>query len=164
MLLLSPGSPSAVARSGTHSVLRSRRRWRATFPNILIQRTGRTVDVLSWLSLGILFFVVITLLYGIVAIHDIPYKIAKARNHPHQAAIHAGGWVSLLTLHAIWPFLWIWAYAYDPRFGYSGGQPAAPNRDDEMESLRRRLEDLESKVSAHQSADSQRRTSEAEST
>jgi hypothetical protein len=50
--------------------------------------------------------------YGIIAIHDIPYLIAKKRNHPHQDAIHGAGWVSLFTLHAIWPFLWIWAMAY----------------------------------------------------
>jgi len=32
-----------------------------------------------------------------IAIHDIPYHMAKARNHPHQDAIHAGGWISLFT-------------------------------------------------------------------
>ena len=48
----------------------------------------------------------ITLIYAVIAIHDIPYEIAKHRNHPHQDAIHLAGWVSL---HAIWPFLWIWA-------------------------------------------------------
>ena len=25
------------------------------------------------------------------------------RDHPHQDAIHVAGWVSLFTLHAIWP-------------------------------------------------------------
>jgi hypothetical protein len=28
------------------------------------------------------------------------------------------GWVSLLTLHVIWPFLWIWATLYRPERGY----------------------------------------------
>jgi hypothetical protein len=28
------------------------------------------------------------------------------------------GWVSLLTLHVIWPFLWIWATIYRPDRGY----------------------------------------------
>ena len=55
-----------------------------------------------------------------IAIHDIPYHIAKRRNHPHQDAIHSGGWVSLFTLHAIWPFLWIWATSYHPEYGYAG--------------------------------------------
>ena len=64
---------------------------------------------LDYFALGVLFFVVIFIFYGIIAIHDIPYEIAKKRNHPQQDALHIAGWVSLFTLHAIWPFLWIWA-------------------------------------------------------
>lgn len=79
---------------------------------------------LNYFALGILFFVVIVLFYGIIAIHDIPHIIAKSRNHPHQDAIHAAGWVSLFTLHALWPFLWIWAMAYRPDRGW--GIAAAP--------------------------------------
>lgn len=83
------------------------------------------MDALSYFALGILFFVVLTLAYGMIAIHDIPYHIAKKRNHPHQDAIHAGGWVSLFTLHAIWPFLWIWATSYHPEHGYGGAPKKA---------------------------------------
>lgn len=78
------------------------------------------MDGLSYFALAILVFVVLTLAYGMIAIHDIPYHIAQKRDHPHQDAIHAGGWVSLFTLHAIWPFLWIWAMSYHPEHGYSG--------------------------------------------
>jgi len=48
-------------------------------------------------------------LLWIIAIHDIPARIAEKRHHPHADAIHAAGWVSLFTLHVLWPFLWIWA-------------------------------------------------------
>jgi len=78
------------------------------------------MDFLSWFALVILIFVVLTLSYGMIAIHDIPYIVAKKRDHPHQDAIHYGGWISLFTLHAIWPFLWIWATAYHPEGGYAG--------------------------------------------
>src|SRR6266446_449415 len=78
------------------------------------------MDFLSYFALAILFFVVLVLSYGMIAIQDIPYHIAEARNHPHQDAIHAGGWISLFTLHAIWPFLWIWATEYHPVHGYAG--------------------------------------------
>ena len=44
---------------------------------------------LNYFALGLLIFVLITLFYGIIAIHDVPYEIAKHRNHPHQDAIHA---------------------------------------------------------------------------
>ena len=36
---------------------------------------------LDYFALGLLFFVVITLFYAIIAIHDVPYEIAKSRQH-----------------------------------------------------------------------------------
>jgi hypothetical protein len=62
---------------------------------------------LNYFALGVLIFVFLVIFYGIIIIHDIPYLIAKKRNHPHSDAIHVAGWVSLFTLHVIWPFLWI---------------------------------------------------------
>ena len=85
---------------------------------------------LNYFALGLLFFVVIVLVYGIIAIHDIPAKIAKKRHHPHEDAIHAAGWISLFMLHVLWPFLWIWAMMYQPQrgwgFGQNPGEPASP--------------------------------------
>lgn len=76
--------------------------------------------MLNYLALGILVFTAISLMFGAIAILDIPYKIAVDRNHPHQDAIYFAGWVSLFTLHTIWPFLWIWSAIYredpGPRF------------------------------------------------
>ena len=101
---------------------------------------------LNYFALGLLFFVVVVLFYGVIAIHDIPYAIAKARNHPHEDAIHAAGWVSLFTLHALWPFLWIWAMAYRPERGWGFHTPSAapPVEASELEELRRRIARLES--------------------
>ena len=70
--------------------------------------------ILDYIGAFMLIFVFLVVVYGIIFIHDIPYNIAKKRNHPHQDAIHAAGWVSLFTLHAIWPFLWIWAMIHKP--------------------------------------------------
>ena len=80
--------------------------------------------MLDYLALGILVFVGITMFYGIIAIHDIPYEIAKHRNHPQQDAIHVAGWISLFTLHILWPFLWIWATLYreDRGWGFVDGE------------------------------------------
>ena len=69
---------------------------------------------LDWVALGLWIFVIIVLVYGIIAIHDIPASVARKRNHPHTDAIEAAGWVSLFMLHALWPFLWIWAFYYKP--------------------------------------------------
>lgn len=86
---------------------------------VLLVRSDIDFDTfLNYFALGLLIFVLITLFYGIIAIHDVPYEIAKHRNHPHQDAIHAAGWVSLFTLHALWPFLWIWAMLYRPERGW----------------------------------------------
>src|ERR1700740_3733141 len=81
---------------------------------------------LNYFALFLLVFVVVVLFYGVIAIHDIPAKIAEARHHPHADAIHAAGWVSLFTLHVLWPFLWIWAMAYRPErgWGFSGAGPS----------------------------------------
>jgi hypothetical protein len=106
---------------------------------------------LNYFALGLLFFVVIVLFYGIIAIHDIPAKIAKARHHPHEDAIHAAGWVSLFMLHVLWPFLWIWAMAYQPQrgwgFGQKPGEPASPEQAvAELEALKQRLAAIEGRL------------------
>jgi len=103
---------------------------------------------LNYFALGLLFFVVVVLFYGIIAIHDIPYQIAKGRDHPHQDAIHASGWVSLFTLHALWPFLWIWAMAYRPErgWGFSSARSTQELAAKELEDLRRRVAVLEERI------------------
>ncbi len=70
--------------------------------------------MLDYISLAISLVMMTFLIYVIIYIHDIPYEIAKKRNHPHQDAIHVAGWLSLFLLHTIWPFLWIWAHLYKP--------------------------------------------------
>jgi hypothetical protein len=97
--------------------------------------------ILNYFALGLLI-VVVVIFYGIfIAIHGIPYRIAESRNHPHQDAIHAAGWVSLFTLHVLWPFLWIWAMAYQPERGWgfsaSGKGPDAQAFADELGTTRR---------------------------
>ncbi len=111
------------------------------------------MDFLSYFALGLIIAVVLILAYGMIAIHDIPYHIAKKRDHPHQDAIHAGGWVSLFTLHAIWPFLWIWATSYHPEHGYAGrpgrnnkeaaGREAAKEAPPDLQVLEQRIAALE---------------------
>jgi len=106
---------------------------------------------LNYFALGLLFFVVIVLVYGIIAIHDIPARIAKNRHHPHEDAIHAAGWISLFMLHVLWPFLWIWAMMYQPQRGWGfsrkPGEPTSPKAAvAELEELRHRLEQVEARL------------------
>lgn len=95
---------------------------------------------LDYFALGVLVFVFIVIFYGIIILHDIPYLIAKSRNHPHADAIHVAGWVSLFTLHVIWPFLWIWATLYRPERGWG-----MQNESDFIQQLQRRVTELEKK-------------------
>ena len=95
---------------------------------------------LDCFALGILVFVMVVLFYGVIAVHDIPHLIAKGRGHPHQDAIHdaihdAAGWVRLFTLHALRPFLWVWAMAYQPErgLGFSSSPTAAALDESERE-------------------------------
>lgn len=109
---------------------------------------GRALD---FVALGILITVVITFLYAIIYIHDIPYEIAKKRNHPHQDALHTAGWVSLFLMHTIWPFLWIWATLYKPETGWgmSGGGDKSTIQDEstqELIALKVRVAALEQKL------------------
>lgn len=104
--------------------------------------------VLNYVALGIMIFAALVCFYLIIAIHDIPYEIAKHRNHPHQDAIHVAGWVSLLTLHVIWPFLWIWATLYRPErgWGFAGGAGGAEELNKRLAGIEARLTSLERTV------------------
>ena len=108
--------------------------------------------MLDYIALGLLVFVALVIFYGIIAIHDIPYEIAKRRNHPQQDAIHVAGWVSLFTLHVLWPFLWIWATLYreDRGWGFqSNSEPSNVNNqlDEKLKELALRVHRIESTLS-----------------
>jgi hypothetical protein len=102
----------------------------------------RTLD---YAALGVLVTVSIVLIYAVIYIHDIPYEMAKKRNHPHRDAIHVAGWVSLFLMHTIWPFLWIWAYLYKPGEG-GGTETVHIEASDALKEDLAKLEELEKKV------------------
>jgi fatty acid desaturase len=66
---------------------------------------------LSYFSLVVLLIGLMLVFYTFIYIHDIPYEIAKKRGHSQAEAIHVACWLSLFTLHAIWPIVYIWAIA-----------------------------------------------------
>ncbi|MFV0574834.1 MAG: DUF3302 domain-containing protein [Vibrio sp.] len=105
--------------------------------------------MLDYVALGILIFVVLVIFYGIIAIHDIPYEISKKRNHPHQDAIHVAGWVSLFTLHVLWPFIWIWATLWREERGWGFSQIKEEQSDihHRVEALTEQIETLQKQIS-----------------
>jgi hypothetical protein len=64
---------------------------------------------LDYLALAMLIIGISLVIYTFIYIHDIPYQIAKKRDHEQKEAIHLACWLSLFTLHAIWPIVFIWA-------------------------------------------------------
>ena len=96
--------------------------------------------VLDWVTLGIWVVVILVFVYGIIAIHDIPHSIAVKRNHPHADAIEATGWVSLFMMHALWPFLWIWAYYYKPEL--------EEKKVSDIQKLESRIDDMQKQLNA----------------
>ncbi|WP_100638523.1 DUF3302 domain-containing protein [Marinobacter salexigens] len=115
--------------------------------------------MLDYVALGILIFAAITVFYGIIVIHDIPYDIAEKRHHPHADAIHVAGWISLLTLHVIWPFLWIWATLYreDRGWGFNkrGVVEKAGVEVESIAELQAQVSELSAQVAQLQQSDSQ---------
>ncbi|MFZ7216994.1 DUF3302 domain-containing protein [Avibacterium avium] len=103
--------------------------------------------MLDYLALFFLIFASIAIFYGVIVVHDIPYEIAKKRNHPHKEALHYAGWVSLFTLHIIWPFLWIWATLWDEEKGWGNGnhQKDAKIQENFNDKVYKQLMDLESR-------------------
>jgi len=95
---------------------------------------------LDWVTLGIWVVVILVFVYGIIAIHDIPHSIAVKRNHPHADAIEATGWVSLFMMHALWPFLWIWAYYYKPEL--------EEKKVSDIQKLESRIDDMQKQLNA----------------
>lgn len=78
-------------------------------PTSKVQKS--TSMFLSYFSLAVLLVGLMLVFYTFIYIHDIPYEIAKKRNHSQAEAIHVACWLSLFTLHAIWPIVYIWAIA-----------------------------------------------------
>ncbi len=117
---------------------------------------------LDYFALGILIFVALVIFYGIIVIHDIPYEIAKERDHPHQDAIHYAGWVSLFTLHALWPFLWIWATLWRKERGWGFEQLEQETHDihHRLETLINEVNELKSEVSVLKKQTQQNPTAE----
>jgi len=100
---------------------------------------------LDYLSLGLLMLSLTMVFYGFIFLHDLPHKIAKEREHPHEEAIHVACWLSLFTLHAMWPLVFTWAVSHKKQpHGTTAAEPA-PNADlaERLAALERQFKQLE---------------------
>jgi hypothetical protein len=86
---------------------------------------------LDYLALGLLLLSIVVVFYTFIYIHELPYKFAEERDHPHAEAIFFACWLSLFTLHAIWPIVFIWAVSHRKRRG-SAAEAAAPEANGDL--------------------------------
>ncbi len=101
---------------------------------------------LDYAALVILILGLLMVFYTFIYIHDIPYQIAKQRNHPQQEAIHVACWLSLFTLEALWPLVFMWAVSKPktPEMLPAGaGTPEADPMRERLAALEERLRRLE---------------------
>lgn len=96
---------------------------------------------LNYLALVMILCSLTAIFYLFIYIHELPYEAAKHRDHPQQDAIYIACWLSLFTLHAIWPIVFIWAVSH------SGEAAAAPAGD-----LRPRLNAMEERLAQLEAA------------
>jgi hypothetical protein len=103
--------------------------------------------MLEYVALVLLLLSITAIFYIFIYIHDIPHAIAKRRHHPQEEVIHYACWLSLFTLHAIWPIVFLWAIA-KPRplsvsieGGSAGATDAAAGRIAQLEERLRKLEE-----------------------
>ena len=64
---------------------------------------------LDYLALFLICLSVTAIFYLFIYIHELPHKAAERRGHPHAEAIGVACWLSLFTLHALWPIVFIWS-------------------------------------------------------
>jgi hypothetical protein len=101
---------------------------------------------LDYLALVILLIGLMLVFYTFIYIHDLPHEIAKHREHPHEEAIHVACWLSLFTLHAIWPIVFIWAVSHKKHVGginVIGLDVSQRDLGERLVELERRLKKLE---------------------
>jgi len=67
-------------------------------------------------AISILLLCVFIIIIGIILIHELPYKIAKRREHPQQDAIRCMAILGLFLI-PLWFASMIWAYMRGKTFG-----------------------------------------------
>jgi hypothetical protein len=73
------------------------------------------MDSLTWVALGLIFFVIVLVVYMIVTLHMIPGKVARKNNHPQLAAIEICSLMGLIVF-PFWMVAMVWANFRPPNF------------------------------------------------
>ena len=112
------------------------------------------------------FAIVLVPVVGIVLfwiVHVMPEKIAEKKKHPQAKAIQILCLLSLVFGGLLWPLAWLWAYTkpvfYKMAYGTDQvehgheGEPAQVSLEDEIQSLRDRLAELNVRLADQKAAE-----------
>ncbi len=72
------------------------------------------LDIFDYMSFVVLGIILVFFVSLVVFIGSLPGMIADSRQHPQAKAIHVAAWLSLLTLGALWPIAFVWAFIEFP--------------------------------------------------
>jgi hypothetical protein len=122
---------------------------------------GETLDaVANALSWVVLIIVPVVGIGAFWIVHILPEKIAEKKRHPQAKAIQTLCLLSLVFGGLLWPIAWLWAYtkpvlhkmAYgtdvDESHGHDKHAPKTDDEELELQRLRTRVAELETKVRA----------------
>jgi hypothetical protein len=105
--------------------------------------------MLSYVALGVIFFLLVLITAAIVALGSIPGKIAQRRGHPWPDAVNAASWIGLAT-GVFWPVAFIWAYLPIPQRSTESTE-GTTQPGDEAADLAARVASLEATIKKLQS-------------
>ncbi len=101
---------------------------------------------LNYLALTMIVIMIVGIYFLFLYIHELPYEAAKHRGHPHADAIFVACWISLFTMHALWPIIFIWALTHSGKEQPALAAPTpAPNPNGLPESPRK-IAELEARI------------------
>ncbi len=117
-------------------------------------------DVLTWVVLIIAPIIGVTVF---LLVHILPEKIAERKKHPQTKAIQCLCLLSLAFGGLLWPLAWLWAYTKPVLHKMAYGtdvmeeleheKAEIEKTENEVELLRRRVAELESKLEGGSAAD-----------
>jgi hypothetical protein len=120
----------------------------------------KVADVLTWVVLIVAPVIGITVF---LLVHILPEKIAEKKRHPQAKAIQCLCLLSLAFGGLLWPLAWLWAYTKPVLHKMAYGTDVmeelqhekveSEKTENEVELLRRRVAELESKLAGGSATD-----------
>ena len=96
----------------------------------------------DYFALLILLLGLTMLIYALVWLHGISHQLAEKNDHPHKSAIHVACWLSVFTLHALWPLVYLWAIMPSKKLAVEVSNTADSNLLARIDALESKFEDV----------------------